>query len=576
MVKEGKAYQYAKWCVEETEGKVPVYVKRQAELWIDIADGKDPEAYVDEQAYQKVCRILKLIIHPDLRCSMYDGLDDYAWFFITAALCTMCREGTEPYEDSGVDFKNQKIRFYTTALLEISRKNHKTFNSAVIFVVLMLTEPEFSRFFSVAPDLKLSSELQVALRKILKSSPLLLDDEEPAFKILRSCIRCLITESEYIPLAYSKDKMDGKMPAVFLADEAGAMDDYPVEAMRSGQITLFSKLGIIISTQYPNDNNVMLTEIDIAKKTIDRLDAITDHRYFALLYEPDDEYKKGDAWKTEDNVIYQSNPVAVTSRHVFKEIVKKRTTAILYESKRENYLCKHNNILYKGLGVEGYIDIQKVKLCRIPCDKGFWRGRRVYCGLDLSQTEDNTALSMVTEEEGVIYAKAFGFIPEGRILEKTRREKVNYRELVRREECFACGDEVIDYGFVEKFIMTLSETYGVEIVQVGYDRYNAISTVQKLEERGIECVEIKQHSSVLHPATKFLKEQILSGKFRYEDNRMLEINFQNARCTEDTNLNKYVNKKRSSGKVDMVVATINAVHLLQQELLYGANFVVQY
>lgn len=575
MVRDGKAYQYAKWCTEETEGKVPVYVKRQAQLWVDIADGKDAEAYVDENAYKKVCGLLKIIIHPDLRCSMYEGLDDYAWFFIIAALCTMCREGTEPYLDSGVEFQNQKIRYYTTALLEISRKNHKTFNSAIIFIILMLMEPEFSRFFSVAPDLKLSSELQVALKKILKSSPLLCDESEPAFKILRSGVRCLLTDSEYIPLAYSKDKMDGKMPAVFLADEAGAMDDYPVEAMRSGQITLFSKLGIIISTQYPNDNNVMLTEIDIAKKTIDRLDAIEDHRYFALLYEPDDQYKTGDAWKTEENVIYQSNPVAVTNRHVFKEIEKKRTAAILYESKRENYLCKHNNILYKGLGVEGYIDIQKVKECRIACDPDFWRGRRVWCGLDLSQTDDNTAFSMVTEEDGIIYAKVFGFLPEGKILEKSKKEKVNYRELLRRRECFACGDEVIDYGFVEKFIISLPKQYGVEIMQIGYDRYNAISTVQKLEEEGIECVEIKQHSSVLHPATKLLKELVLSKKLRYEENRMLEINFQNARCTEDTNLNQYVNKKRSAGKVDMVVATINAMYLLQQELLNN-TFVVQY
>lgn len=31
-------------------------------------------------------------------------------------------------------------------------------------------------------------------------------------------------------------------------------DSYPVEAMRSSQITLVNKLGIIISTQYPNDN----------------------------------------------------------------------------------------------------------------------------------------------------------------------------------------------------------------------------------------------------------------------------------------------------------------------------------
>ena len=53
----------------------------------------------------------------------------------------------------------------------------------------------------------------------------------------------------------------------------------------------------------------------------------------------------------------------------------------------------------------------------------------------------------------------------------------------------------------------------------------------------------------------------------------MAINFQNARCTEDTNLNKYVNKKKSSGKVDMVVATINAVYLLQQDMMYNNGFV---
>ena len=46
--------------------------------------------------------------------------------------------------------------------------------------------------------------------------------------------------------------------------------------------------------------------------------------------------------------------------------------------------------------------------------------------------------------------------------------------------------------------------------------------------------------------------------------------------TEDTNLNKYVNKKKSTGKVDMVVALINAIYLLQQDLLYGSDdFIVQ-
>ena len=60
---------------------------------------------------------------------------------------------------------------------------------------------------------------------------------------------------------------------------------------------------------------------------------------------------------------------------------------------------------------------------------------------------------------------------------------------------------------------------------------------------------------------------LLKKEFAYDENRLLEINFQNARCTEDTNLNKYVNKKRSAGKVDMVVSTIIAVYLMQQAML---------
>lgn len=561
-VKDGKAYQYASWCAENDDGKVPLYVKKQAKDWVRIADGWDPEAMVDEKTHGKICRLLKIMNHPDLGCAIFDGLEDYAWFFIIAVMCTKCKN------------KEKDIRFYTTAVLEIARKNFKTFNSAVIFILLMLTEPDFSRFFSVAPDLSLSSELRNAIRKIIKVSPALYDETEPAFKILRSQIICLLNESEYTPLAYSQDRMDGKLANAFLADEAGALDEYPVEAMRSSQITLFNKLGIIISTQYPNDNNVMINEIDIAKKTLDGL--TDDRRTFALLYEPDNPLQQGDIWMNDDRIIYQSNPVAVVYDYIFDDLKKKRRLAVLYENKRENFLCKHCNILYKGLGVEGYIDVQKVKQCKWREEKNWWRGRRVWLGLDLSQTDDNTAVAMVAEEDGTIYGRVLGFLPAGNLELKTAKEKVDYARLVKAGECIACGDEVIDYNEVERYILGLETAYGVEIQQVGYDRWNAISTVQKLEAAGITCVEIKQHSSVLHAPTKLLKEQILKKQFRYAENRLLEINFQNARCTEDTNLNKYVNKKKSAGKVDMVVALINAIYLLQQEILFGnGSFVVQ-
>lgn len=574
MVKDEKAYRYASWCVSETEGKAPKYVKLQAKRWIDIVDGMNPDAYVDEAAYEKICRLLKLMVHPDLRCSLYDGMEDYAWFFITACLCTMCRPESDFYKLSGDETGNLKIRYYQTGLLEIARKNYKTFNAGVIFIILMLTEPDFSRFFSVAPELQLSQELYIAVKKIIKSSPLLFDEEEPVFKINRKEIVCLLNENNYIPLAYSQDKMDGKLANCFLADEVAAMDSYPVSAMRTSQRTLLSKLGLIVSTQYPNYNNGFSVELNIAKSV---LDGTSKKRYFALIYEPNDELKKGDMWQTDDRCIYQANPVSVNNKIHFQSIIDDRETAVLYEDYRQEFLCKALNLLYRSLGTEQYIDPQKVKLCSADIPLEWWRGRRVWVGMDLSQTEDNTAVVMVTEEEGIIYAKAFGFIPKDRVMIKSKKEGVDYREFIKAGECFACGGEVISYGFVEDFILiTLQKEYGVEIVQVGYDRYNAISTVQKLEAEGIECVEIKQHSSVLHMPTKWLKEAVLSRLFRYAKSTLLEINFQNARCAEDTNQNKYVNKKKSNGKVDLCVGLINALYLMQQEMLYGENFVVQY
>lgn len=551
-IKTSRAYKYAKWCVEEDNSKVGNYIKKQCHQWIDIAEGKSSVAKISNKKVKEITNLLKLMIHPDLQINMYKGLEDYALLFIYALFCTVDKKGK---------------RYYTTGLLEIARKNFKTFTSGVIFIIGLLTEERFSRFFSVAPDLRLSKELQFAMKKIIKSSPCLNDDK--IFKLLKGEIRCHITDSEFTPLAYSEDSLDGKLANMFLADESGAMDNYPIEAMQSSQIMLPEKLGIIISTQYPNDDNAMITEVDISKKTIDGL--LDDERRFALLYEPNEEYQSGSYWQTVDDAIYQANPAILDKPDVFNTLKKMRTMAILYPEKRENFLCKHMNIHYKGLGIHGFIDITKVKLCAYNGDLEFWKGKQVFIGLDLSQTDDNTSVAMVTEFDGLIYAMVWGFIPESKIEIKTQKERVNYQHLIDKGECFACGDEVIDYRFVENFILALPETYGVDIVQLGFDRYNAISTVQKLEsaENPIECVEIRQHSSILHRPTKLLMEYVLSKQFRYFNNRMLEINFQNARCTEDTNLNKYVNKKKSAGKVDMVVSIINALYLLQVNVLDG-------
>ena len=184
---------------------------------------------------------------------------------------------------------------------------------------------------------------------------------------------------------------------------------------------------------------------------------------------------------------------------------------------------------------------------------------------------------VAVDDDNHILADSFAFIPEGRIEEKQASEKVNYRELVKSDKIISCGDRVIDYNVVEEFILNIEQNYGVQIQAIGYDRWNALSTAQKLEKEGYNLVEIRQHSSVLHPPTKRLREKILNREFQYTQNPLLEINFQNARCTYDTNKNQYVNKKKSKGKVDMVVSLINAMYLVEQDYFLNqfGDFTVQ-
>ena len=277
---------------------------------------------------------------------------------------------------------------------------------------------------------------------------------------------------------------------------------------------------------------------------------------------------------TNDLVMQQGNPVALEMPELWADLMKKRAKAIEQERKRENFLTKHCNIIYQGTGTEAYVAIDAVQAgSRKKLD---FEGRLLYVGVDLAMTNDNCAVAIAYEEDDLICADVKAFIPEGRLVEKTKAERFDYQGAINAGNCIACGDMVVDYGDIEEFVNRIEEEYGGEVVSVGYDRYNALSSVQKWEAAGLTTVEIEQHSRTLHPPTKLLAEKIENGEFLYRENRMLEVNFQNARCAFDTNLNRYVNKKRSNGKVDMVVALINAVYLLQQDVVFGGDFIAYY
>jgi len=554
-----KAYEY---CKKNVRAKTtPKYVKLQMREYMRIEEGKDKKYTIDLDHYRIIEGLLQLLIMPKgLKAgqTLYECNTGYQWLIYTAVLCTVYRSDPEK-------------RRYETCLLEICRKNFKTYTVGTLFIILLLSEPAFASFYSVAPDGALSKEIREAIENTIKSSPVVYKlNDKPRFKMIRDYIQYNEKENKYTPLNYSTSRMDGKLPNVFCADEVGALPtSYAVEAMQSGQLNIKNKLGFIISTKYPTIDNPFEDYVAYAKKVLSG--SVKDETLFALLYEPDSTKN----WETDDLILKQANPVALEIPEIWDDLLKKRAKAVAIESAKENFVTKHCNIIYQGAGTETYIDTKDLQACRVK--EINWSGQVVYLGLDLSQSDDNTAVAMVgLDEDNNILADVVTFIPEGRIEEKNANEKIDYREFIRTCKAIACGDRVIDYSIVEDYILSIEEKYGVQIQAIGYDRWNALSTAQKLYGAGYNTVEVRQHSSVLHPPTKLLKEKILAGEFKYSDNRLLEINFQNARCTYDTNKNLYVNKKKSRGKVDMVVSLINAVYLLQQDvLLNDSNFVIQ-
>lgn len=553
-----KAYDYAKECIKSKE--TPKYVKKQCKEFIRIADGKDKKYFLSDDKVKQIENVLDLLIMPKgLKAgkSLKECTCKYQWLFYISILGI-------------VERKNPNKRKYETAILEIARKNFKTYTIATLFILLFLLEPKFSKFYSVAPDGSLSREVKNAIEETLKSSPVVyLHNGDPRFKILRDSIAFKLTESKYYPLNYSSSRMDGKLPNVFLADEVGALpNSYAIESMRSGQLNILNKLGCIISTKYPTFNNPFEDEVKYAKKVLDGVEK--DETLFALLYEPDETKN----WTTDDLILKQANPVALEISEIWDDLVKKRARAIAIESARENFLTKHCNIIYQGLGTESYIDINDVQKCKVAHID--WNDRQVYLGVDLSMTNDNCAVAMASvDDNNNILADVITFIPEGRIEEKNSFERINYYDFIKTMKCIACGYKTVDYSVIEDYVFQIEEKYGVKVMAIGYDRYNALSSAQKWNTK-YNCVEVRQHSDTLHSPTKLLYEKISNTEFQYEENKLLEINFENARCTYDTNMNRYVTKKKSNGKVDMVIALINAIYLLEKDVILNQyDFVVQ-
>ena len=557
-LKNTEAYQYATDVINDsiTVDGQPFeqckYIKKQCQKFLDDLDkyyDDNFNYYFDEDEMSSLMELCKYINFGDgffNGFSAYQGLAPFQWFILLNIFCWKRKD-------------NPSKRRYETAVLLITRKSAKTYLCGLFAIILMLKEQRFGEFYSVSASKDLSKKIRDEMNKIIKSSPFL----EKKFKNVYSETRCLVTESTFTNLATSDSRMDAKKPNCYIADEVGCLkNSYPIDAMKTGQLSVPNRLGILISTAY-SEINPMEDYVDYSQRVLDGL--VEDEAHFSMIYRPNDTNN----WLS-DEAIWQTNPLAIYLYNIdikdnLEYIYKQRKMAIEMPSTEKNYKTKLLNIKVSSLNLEPFIALEDLRKCKI--DSYDWTDKEVHIGVDLSLSGDNTAVSILTFDYTLnkYVAQSWVFFPSDKIDEKSKKEKVDYMGYTNKGYCFPCGSRIIDYGYIEDFITDyLVNELKVKVLSISYDKYNAISSVSKFEEMGLSCVEIPQNYQTLHSATKLMQEKVITEEFLYVENDLFELNVTNAQLIYSSNGNlTMISKKNSNYKIDAVASLINAFVTIQ-------------
>lgn len=196
----------------------------------------------------------------------------------------------------------------------------------------------------------------------------------------------------------------------------------------------------------------------------------------------------------------------------------------------------------------------------LPMDRDALRGRLCYGGLNLSSTSDITALVLAfpprTEEEKYILLPFF-WLPEDTLELRCRRDHVLYDVWQKQGFIQTTEGNVIHYGFIEKFIERLGETYHIR--EIAYDRWNATQMVQNLEDMGFTMVPFGQGFKDMSPPSKELFKLLMEGNIIHGGNPVLKWMAGNVVMRQDPAGNIKPDKEKSVEKIDGIVASIMAL-----------------
>lgn len=441
------------------------------------------------------------------------------------------------------------------AILSFGRKNGKTALVAMLLLV-HLVGPEAqlnSQLYSAAKSRDQAAILYALAAKMVRMSP-----ELAEYVLIRESGKQLYCEdlgTLYRALSADAPTAYGLSPVFAVHDELGQVRgprSELYEAIETGMSAHDNPLSVIISTQAPTDNDLLSRLID------DALDG-DDPRTVVKLYTAPEEL---DPFSEE--TVKLANPA-------FGDFQNAEEVMGMAESARR---MPDREAEYRNLILNQRVETENPLLSRSVWaeNAGEPMGWGVtYAGLDLSETNDLTAFVMVSQFNGVFGVRCKFWLPKEGLRERSHRDRVPYDLWHQKGALEVTPGKSIEYEYVAHEIAKAFEKY--DLRKVAFDRYNMRHLRPWLVKAGLSesfvdehFVDFGQGYVSMSPAIRTMESLLLSGKVRHSDHEVLRMCAQNAIATTDPAGNRKLDKKRSNGRIDGLVALTMALSVATEDM----------
>lgn len=456
------------------------------------------------------------------------------------------------------------MRQYTTAYIEIPKKNGKSELGAAIALNMLINDDEWkAEVYSCASDRQQAAIVFDVAVDMVRQSPALMK----RVKIIPSTRRMIYqpTGSIYQVLSSEVATKHGLNVSACIFDELHTQPTralYDVMTQGSGDARK-QPLWFLLTTAGTDRNSICW---EVHQKALDILEGRKiDPRFYPVLFGlPDDA-----DWTSEENW-YRANPsldhtITIDKvRDAFHKAQETPADENQFRQLRLNQWVKQS---------VRWMPMDKWDECGGVVDPYALEGRACYAGLDLSSTSDLTALVLVfppTSEDEPYIALPFFWLPEETLSLRVRRDHVPYDQWAKRGFIQTTEGNVVHYGFIERFICELGERY--DIREIAHDRWNATMMVQTLEDDGFTMVPFGQGFKDMSPPTKELMRIVLEHKLCHGGHPVLRWNMDNAYVRTDPAGNLKLDKEKSTEKVDGAVALVMALDRAQRNLNGGSVY----